>query len=256
MGAAVTGTPGTQAVKALGGGFNDSFGGKFGGGDGAGGGGGSPLDLSSLGLSVDQTNAILRGIGGQFGELGAQSGALGTQFGGQFGNLAGQAGTQFGGIASELQGISQGDDPAFARFREAQLGLLEGQRGRGVSALNTELARTGVRGTAAINERGRFQTGFNEQARAFTSGLGLQQLGRQDQARLNAANVAGQGFGLQSQFLGQGFGAQQAGLQGQGQALSNQAGLESVALQNQFGIPTLQVAQTAANRAGGGGGKK
>ena len=217
---------------------------------------GDELDLTQLGLSVDQTNAILRGIGGQFGELGAQSGALGTQFGGQFGNLAGQAGTQFGDIAGELRGISRGDDPAFARFREAQLGLLEGQRGRGVSALNTELARTGVRGTAAINERGRLATQFDEQARAFTSGLGLQQLGRQDQARLGAAGVLGQGFGLQSQFLGQGFGAQQAGLQGQGQALSNQAGLESVALQNQFGIPTLQVAQTAANRAGGGGGGK
>lgn len=252
MGAALA--PTVQGASNVAGGLKNPLGGKTGGGNGFG--SGSDLDLTKLGLSVDQSNAILRGIGGQFGDLGAQSGALGSQFGGQFSNLAGQAGSQFGGIASELRGISQGNDPRFAQFREAQLGLLEGQRGRGESALNTELARTGVRGTAAINERGRFNTQFDERALAFSSGLGLSQLERQDQARLNAANVAGQGFGLQGQFLGQGFGAQQAGLQGQGQALGAQAGLESTALQNEFGIPTLQVAQTAANRAGGGGGKK
>lgn len=174
--------------------FNNLFG-----GGGGGGGGGPPLDLEAF-------RALL---GGQ------NQGILDNQ-------------GRLGGIADRLQGISQGNDPRFAAFQEGQFGLLNAQRGQALRDQGNTLARTGVTGSVALNEQNKVGGQFDLQKRALSGQLGLQQLGRQDQALLNQVGVLGQ----QNQF---------------GQ----------LALQNLLAEPTLNIAQLAAQNQGqGDGGKK
>jgi len=180
--------------------FGNQFNNLFGGGGGGGGAGGSLLDLQAFNdLLSGQNTSILN-----------NQGALGD-------------------IASRLQGISEGDDPRFAAFRQGQFGLLDQQREDALRNQGNQLARTGVTGSVALNEQNRVGNQFDVQQRALSGQLGLTQLGRQDEALLNQAGILNQ----QNQF---------------GQ----------LALQNLLAEPTLTIAQQAAQnqgrRDGGGGG--
>ena len=131
-----------------------------------------------------------------------------------------------------VTGIAEGGgrDTAFQMFQEAQLGQFGRQRQFQTGQLQTQLGRQGIGGSAAINELNRLNLGFEGREASLVGQLGLQQLGRSDQA------------------IGQLQGFREAELSG-----------ISTGLQNLLAIPTLQVAQTAAEAAGedgddGGGG--
>ena len=194
--------------------------------------------LNSAGGNLDTLRNQLGDLSGQYGGLSGQLGAQSTQLGGlsgqlgaqstQFGALGQQTGGQLGGIANTQLGISQGMDPRFAEFEAGQQRILEGQRQTGIRGLNTELARTGVRGTAAINERNRLNAGFDTRQQGLSGQIGMQQLQRQDAARSGAANLFGQRGGFLSGILGQqsGITGAQAGLVGQQSSLTGaQAGI-------------------------------
>lgn len=128
---------------------------------------------------------------------------------------------QLGGISGALGGISTGADPRFAEFEAGQFGLLQEQQDQAVLAERNQLARSGVTGSAALNQVAGVNRGFDVRRGALRGDIGLQQLGRQDQARLQQAGIIGQGIDL-------------------GQAR----------IQNQTISPTLGIAQTAAENAG------
>ena len=160
-------------------------------------------------------------------------------FGGQLGGLGGQ----LGGIAGQFGDIAAGNDPRFGAFRTAQLDLLESQRSQQTGALQNQFARTGLGdSSAASNQVNALNQQFNLQGRGLSSQIGLQQLGRQDQALGAQAGLVGQQAGIVGQQAGLTAGAVDLGQTG---------------VQNTLAIPTLGIAGQAAQNAGlGGGGKK
>src|SRR3990167_7391975 len=93
-----------------------------------------------------------------------------------FRKLLDELNPRFRGVADELQGIAGGEDPRFDAFRQVQLG--------DASARNAEFfGRRGTSGsTASLNQLQRTTTGIN-------ASLGMQQLARQDTARLGSLEV-------------------------------------------------------------------
>ena len=161
-------------------------------------------------------------------------------FGGDLGGLGGQ----LGGIAGQFGDIAAGNDPRFGAFRTAQLDLLESQRSQQTGALQNQFARTGLGdSSAATNQVNALNQQFNLQGRGLSSQIGLQQLGRQDQALGAQAGLVGQQAGIVGQQAGLTAGAVDLGQTG---------------VQNTLAIPTLGIASQAAQNAGlgGGGGKK
>lgn len=226
------------------------------------------------GLSPEQQAAFQQALSGASNQLGGLGGQLGG-LGGQVGGLRGQVGSQLGGIGNQFLDISQGNDPRFAAFAEGRRGLLNQQRQGALNVARTQNARTGVKGTAALNDLSRANSAFDFREADLVGEIGLQQLQRQDTARGNAANVFGQRAGILSGLFGQeaGLVGQQAGLIGQQTGLAgqqfqghlaasgaNNAALEQnlnasqTGLQNLLAGPALQTAQLSANKQGGGGG--
>src|SRR3990167_5109552 len=125
-------------------------------------------------------------FGGKFGEQPGQPppGDPGTSGGGNpldtdmdaFRKLLKELNPRFMGVADELQGIAGGEDPRFEAFRQVQVG--------DASARNAEFfGRRGTSGsTASLNQLQRTTTGIN-------ANLGMQQLARQDTARLGSLDV-------------------------------------------------------------------
>lgn len=131
-----------------------------------------------------------------------------------------------------VTGIAEGggQDSAFEAFMESVLGQFGRERQFQTGQLSTQLGRRGIGGSAAINELNRLNRGFEDRESTLVGQLGLQQLGRSDQA------------------IGQLQSLREAELSG-----------ISTGLQNLLAIPTLNVAQTAAEAQGaevdsGGGG--
>ncbi len=201
--------------------------------------------LNQLGFSNE------RFLGADFEGL---SQGRGDAFQSLLSGLSGDVGGQLGGIGNQFLDISQGNDPRFAEFRNAQLGLLAGQRQRGRGDVSGRLARTGIKGTAAQNELTRFDTGFDERARAFSSGLGIEQLGRQDRALGSAAGVFGQRSGILSGLAGQGLQGELAGIGSRNQAQNFNLEALQTGLQNLLAEPGLRIAEENAGDAGGDGG--
>ncbi len=139
-------------------------------------------------------NDALTGIGGA-----AQGSALG--FGGTIGQLGADAaglsnvGLNTGGfnaLAEQQAGIASGQDPRFAEFQSAQLAQLGANETAALGQTSNFFGRRGSGGsTASLNALQRQQSGFDLQRTSLTSGLGLQQMARQDQALVQ-----------QGQFLG------------------------------------------------------
>ena len=72
--------------------------------------------------------------------------------------------------------------------------LVEAQRARGIGALQTDLTRRGVGGSVALNQIGRANLGFDEQAlgqrnEALNTGFGLQSVGLQNAAAPAALSI-------------------------------------------------------------------
>jgi hypothetical protein len=126
-----------------------------------------------------------------------------------------------------------GADPAFGRFRQSQMDLINEQRRQQTQQTAEQLARQGVTGSSALNELNRIGRGFDVRESALTEQLGLQQLGRRDQA-----------VNLLQQF----------------EQLNRESELEGIStgLQNLLALPQIEIAkiaaQTAASSGGGGGG--
>src|SRR3990167_6585070 len=93
-----------------------------------------------------------------------------------FRKLLDELNPRFMGVADELQGIAGEEDPRFEAFRQVQVG--------DASARNAEFfGRRGTSGsTASLNQLQRTTTGIN-------ANLGMQQLARQDTARLGSLDV-------------------------------------------------------------------
>ncbi len=100
----------------------------------------------------------------------------------QFRTFLGEQNPFFMQAADRLLGESQGVDPRFEQYRQAQLGLLGNQQASQVGALQSGLARRGITGSAGINEINKVNQGFNLQGQALSGQIGLQGLQRSDQA--------------------------------------------------------------------------
>jgi len=143
----------------------------------------------------------------------------------QVSGLGAETGNQFNQFINEQQGIAGGNDPRFEAFRQAQLNEFETGANRQLGNVNANLSRTGVTGSVAQNERNRLLGGLGNQRQSLTSGLGLQQMGRQDNAMNRAAGLFGQRQGMLSGLAGQqaGLFGQQAGLGFGGANSANQS---------------------------------
>lgn len=173
--------------------------------------GGGLFNPSRVSGGFDITQGALQGsqrIGditsGAAGDIRALTGGLGGATEADFGALSSLRDFQMGIATGE-------DDPRFARFEEAQRNIL-GEQFRGRSAQQANFfGRSGAGGTAAeLNaaqglgrEKGLAFQGLNAQ-------LGMQQMGRQDQAAQLAGGFAGQGLGGQFTQFGQQVGGIQA----------------------------------------------
>lgn len=210
--------------------------------------GGLIQDLLGAEFEAADPTAAIAGLG-QVGEAVGGTGGLLEQL---------QAlGTGEGDILSQIRdqllGISAGEgDQAFQRFQETQLGSLERDIAGQEAKTAERLSRRGIGGSAAENIFARQAAGGTASRQSLLSQIGLQRLGRQDQARLQAAGVTGDIAGLQSGLIGQqaglqellgGIGTQQFGLQ--------QAGVEGRNLQQQLGFEAdAGAVENLANLAG------
>jgi len=176
------------------------------GGGGGGGGGGDELDLAAF-------KAKLAEINPQF-------------FNANFGS------DKMGGIAQLLEnrgrGI-EGYDPAFDKFRESQFNVFEeGATGERQNAASN-LQRMGLgNSSTSIDQLGGVDRRLNLQRNSLNSQLGMQQMGRQDQALQSSLGAFGQSAAAKDMELN-----------------ARTAGLE-----NLLAIPSLQVSQQAAINAG------
>ena len=116
-----------------------------------------------------------------------------------------------GAIGDIFQGIGTGkSDPRFENFRQAQLNQLGTDQTRQEAMTSDFFSRRGLGGSAAqLNQLQGVGTEFADRRQSLTGQIGLQQLGRQDQALQTAAGLFGQRAGLQQQAFDQ----QSAGLE-------------------------------------------
>ena len=137
----------------------------------------------------------------------------------QFIKFLNQQNPFFTGAADTLLQQSQGVDPLFDQYRQQQLGLLGQQQQQQVGALQANLARRGITGSAGINEVNRLNQGFNQQAGAMSSQIGLQGLGRADQSLQDSLAARSAGItqaGFPAGISIAGLGAENAGKGGGG----------------------------------------
>ena len=148
--------------------------------------GGVGRDIGSL---TPELQAQLRAAGVDIGA--AAGGSRAAQGGAATGleALGREVGTQTGGIADTMLGISRGTDPAFEARRAALMGQIDRDAALGESSANAFLARSGITGTAALNEINNLNRDTSLRRADVTSSLGLEQLGRQDTARQQALNA-------------------------------------------------------------------
>jgi len=209
------------------------------------------MDMGAFNALMPQVQANL--LGAQFG--GADASGINAQLAG----LYGSTGQNLNSIAGQFLGVGTGaNDPRFAAYEASQRNLLNSQRGNAVGGASAMLGRQGVTGTAALNDLNRINAQYDAQEQALSGGLGMQQMGRQDTALGNAANIYAQGGQLGAGLLGQQFGNTLAASQANNAATQMGLDAQNSALQNTLANPTLQVALQAAQNAGmgQGGGKK
>jgi len=145
----------------------------------------------------------------------------------------------FQGIAGTYEGISQGADPRFQEFQDAQFALMDSNRRQQLGETGQYFSRRGLGGTSAeLNAMNRLNAGFGMQRQQLGAQLGMQQLGRQDTA-----------LGQQAGMLGMANQARQAEME----AIT--AGLQNLTIHEQIAIMRL-AAQNAGDvspvQAGGG----
>ena len=182
-------------------------------------------------------------------------------------------------IAGSFKTIGEGTaDPRFAAYQKAQEEAM-GRAHAGQQRLQSEMfGRRGLgSSSAALNAQNNLAGDFGNQRKMLAAQLGMQQMGRQDQALAQAAGL----YGQQGNMLGQqaGLFGQQAGLYGasagmQQQQLQNlmagydqrnaaegqSLGAIQSGMTNLLAPEAIDIARTAAENAGtvntGGGGKK
>ena len=149
-------------------------------------------------------------------------------------------------ILNQYRQINSADDPRWEAYSTGQNAVLNQQRGQAIQAANQELARTGVVGTAALNDLNRINQGYDVRQLALTGDIGMAQMGRQDAALGQQAGVA------QQQFANQ-VGGSQANNEATRQWLESQAALSA----SYASDPALRIGALAAQQGGnvGGGGK-
>ena len=159
--------------------------------------------------------------------------------GGLGGDLAGLQKTQF-----DIASGKDGGDPRFEAFKQSQLQQLASDQ-QGQQARQGEFfSRRGLGGSsAALNQQNKLSSSFGQQSQNLASQIGMQQLGRQDQALLNQQNIVGQRAGLTQ--LGAGLEEQRLG--------QVTAGLENLTIGEQLSIGRL-AAENAGKSPGGDSG--
>jgi hypothetical protein len=202
-------------------------------------------------------------IGGYNPKTGEYTGAVGDFMGAEFDqysadqasgyrsnveNLLGIGG-QVGAIGQQFQDIGMGGaDPRFAAFRDAQMAQLGSQEAAAQQRESTFFGRRGLGGSsAALNQAGKTQAGFDQRRTALEAGLGMQQMGRQDQALMQAAGLFGQQAGIQSEGTQLGFNIDTGIINAANQAQllgleSKAAGIETASLPTQLDIAALAAA--------------
>ena len=190
----------------------------------------------------------------QLGDLSQRYGDIGQQGSQAFGGLSDKAqtlrqgyGQDLRGIQNELMRTSGGNDPRFDARAQSLLKQTESDFQNRSNLLNENMSRTGMTGSSALREQDRLAQSIGQQRADIQSSLGMEQMGRQDTALLNAANVAGQGAGLESGFLGQ-----QGQFTGAGQdARMSQLGAQSNLAQQNIGNQQQSLQQQGQFREAG-----
>ena len=183
---------------------------------------------NAFGQTVTDSNKGLQGFQGQLGGVSDR-----------LGQIRGDFESRLGGLRQRFQGISTGEDPRFEALRQAQLGQLDSNQQAQQAQQAGFFGRRGLGGSsAALNAQQQLAGGFDAQRNTLTAQLGMQQLGRQDQALQQLLGINAQ----QAQF-GAGLEGQRAGITGQ------QAGLQQQQLQNRLG-QLDRLGQAKMQRAG------
>jgi len=154
-------------------------------------------------------------------------------------------GAQLAGLQHTQANIAGGADPRFEAYKTAQLQQLAADQQAQQARQSEFFSRRGLGGSsAALNQMNRLETGFGQQKQNLAATIGMQQLGRQDQALLNQQNILGQRAGL-AQLMG---GLEETRL---GQVT---AGLENLTIGEQLAIARLAAENAGQNVGGSGGG--
>lgn len=178
------------------------------------------------------------GMYGAAGNIGTAAGSIGTAAG------------NIGGIAGQFEDIAAGTDPRFADYQNAMMAQFEADAGRQRQSQADYMGRSGVTGSAALNQITGTENELGLQNQQLASELGLQQLSRQDEALATAGGLYGTqagaygtqagAYGTQASVYG-GIGslnATQAGVQQAGINQNNQWAQQNV--ENQFGMANIQ----------------
>ena len=197
--------------------------------------------LGNISDQLGNINVDTTGAQNKLGTLGGNIAGLSTQAGNiDVSNIGTQRG-QIENIAGQLQGIAGGGaDPRFAAVRDAQLQQLGSSQARQQALQSEQFSRRGLGGSAAaMNAQNQLAGQFGQQEQALQAQIGMQQMGREDQALLQSAALRGQAGSMTGQEaqLRSGLLSQQAGMQGQQAGLiGQQAGLQGQQAQLQSAL--------------------
>lgn len=178
----------------------------------------------------------------------------GVQAANQFGNLLSKTSAdesrilgQLNDVRSQFQNMSQAEDPRFASYKTAQQEELDYQKNSQIRQIQEDFARRGLSGSSAeLNAIQNINNQFGRQGRSLSAELGMQQMGRQDNALRTLSQLSGQEADLLSRNINQ-----MSGLTGQRQnALAS--GITSADALRQSGLGARGAFIGAGNQAASG----
>lgn len=127
---------------------------------------------------------------------------------GDYKNLVGQYNDQFlnnkyGDMANTQMNTYKngGADPAFNNYKQAQMGMMDYNQGQAMNRQNADMARSGVTGSATLNQNQFTQNQYDVQRQQLAGNVGMQQMQRGDTAFMNAAGLYDQGLNTTSAGL-------------------------------------------------------
>ena len=210
--------------------------------------------------TINDFQGIRDNASSRFSNLSNAAGATGQGQFDRFSNLAnevrdsqGVASGQYSDVRNQYQGILDQQDPRFEQFRQAQLNELGNQEQDQISQIQAQFAAQGLSGSSQeANALQNVRESIGRQRGSLTAQIGMQQLGRQDNALSALGSLTGTQADLDSRMInqrsglyGSGFDAVRASQGVQGDLLSKDIANTSNIAGIQGGLRTGEIAASA-----------